>query len=180
MVSIHDRALPRSGSYRVAERQISRNASWVTSSAWARSRTTRRTSPNTRDAAASYRREKDSSSPHPQALSRVESSPDRGGTSPAPAPPGQLSSGGTRVMRTMMRYSREQAASGRREQHAVDDVDGGVGGGDVAADHLGLAVDGEALTGALDLDDAAAEGLVLAREVGRRELAGHHVVGEDL
>src|SRR3546814_14381149 len=55
IVISQERALPRWGSKRLAVRQISRNASWVTYSAWARSRTTRSAGPCTRGAVASSR-----------------------------------------------------------------------------------------------------------------------------
>ena len=48
MVSSQERALPLPESNRAALRQISRKASWATSSAWAGSRTTRTASPKTR------------------------------------------------------------------------------------------------------------------------------------
>ena len=54
IVSIQETALPLAGSNRLAVRQISRNASWATSSAWVGSRTTRTASPKTRAAIASY------------------------------------------------------------------------------------------------------------------------------
>src|SRR4030095_12690264 len=57
-------------------------------------------------------------------------------------------------------------------------VDGGVGGLDVAADHAGVAVDGELLAAAADLDGGALEGLVSAGELVGGELALDHVVGE--
>src|SRR5215203_7205046 len=64
------------------------------------------------------------------------------------------------------------------EEYLVDEVDGGVGGLDVAADHAGVAVDGEVLAAAGDLEGVALEGLVAAGELVRGELAGDHVVGE--
>src|SRR5215218_10768453 len=64
------------------------------------------------------------------------------------------------------------------EEHLVDEVDGGVGGLDVAADHAGVAVDREVLAAAADLQGAALEGLVAAGELIWGELAGDHVVGE--
>src|SRR5918992_3108440 len=64
------------------------------------------------------------------------------------------------------------------EEHLVDEVDGGVGGLDVAADDAGVAVDPEVLATAADLDGAALEGLVAASELVRSELALDHVVGE--
>jgi hypothetical protein len=41
------------------------------------------------------------------------------------------------------------------EEHLVDEVDGGVGGLDVAPDHAGVAVDGEVLAAADDLEGVA-------------------------
>src|SRR5215212_8856335 len=64
------------------------------------------------------------------------------------------------------------------EEHLVDEVDGGVGGLDVAADHAGVAVDREVLAAAADLQGAALEGLVAAGELVRGELAWDHVVSE--
>src|SRR5215203_5406046 len=64
------------------------------------------------------------------------------------------------------------------QEHLVDEVDGGVGGLDVAADHAGVAVDREVLAAAADLQGAALEGLVAAGELIWGELAGDHVVGE--
>src|SRR4029453_6866732 len=64
-------------------------------------------------------------------------------------------------------------------EHLVDEVDGGVGGLDVAADHAGVAVDREVLAAAGDLNGAALEGLVAAGELVWGKLAGDHVVGED-
>src|SRR5215216_5625741 len=64
------------------------------------------------------------------------------------------------------------------EEHLVDEVDGGVGGLDVAADHAGVAVDLEVLAAAADLERAALEGLVAAGELVRAELPLDHVVGE--
>jgi hypothetical protein len=64
-------------------------------------------------------------------------------------------------------------------EHGRDhEVDGGVGGLDVAADHAGVAVDREVFAAAADLEGAALEGLVAAGELVRGELAGDHVVGE--
>src|SRR5688572_26877409 len=64
------------------------------------------------------------------------------------------------------------------EEHLVDEVNGGVGGLHVAADHVGVAVDLEVLAAAADLEGAALEGLVAAGELVRGELALDHVVGE--
>ena len=64
------------------------------------------------------------------------------------------------------------------EEHLVDEVDGGVGGLDVAAHHAGVAIDLEVLAAAADLEGAALEGFVAAGELVRGELAGDHVVGE--
>src|SRR5919107_4063427 len=64
------------------------------------------------------------------------------------------------------------------EEHLVDEVDGGVGGLDVAADHAGVAVDLEVLAAAADLDGAALEGLVATGELVRGELGLDHMVGE--
>src|ERR1043165_2457508 len=64
------------------------------------------------------------------------------------------------------------------EEHLVDEVDGGVGGLEVAADHAGVVVDHEILAAPGDLDGAALEGLVAAGELVRGELALDHVVGE--
>ena len=64
-VRIHETALPLSASNRLAVRQISRNASWATSSAWAGSRTTRTANPKARAEVASYSWAKAASSPRP-------------------------------------------------------------------------------------------------------------------
>ncbi len=66
-----------------------------------------------------------------------------------------------------------------REVDAVDDVDGGVGGLDVAADDLGRAVDREGLAAPGNGQIRAFEGLVGARERGWRQPARDDVVGED-
>ena len=50
IVSSQARALPRAASNRVAVRQASTSTSWATSSAWARSRSTRSTIPKTASA----------------------------------------------------------------------------------------------------------------------------------
>src|SRR4051794_26045062 len=61
--------LPLATSNRAACRQQSRYDSWVTSSAWARSRSTRTARPNARDEVASYHSAKALSSPRPARLS---------------------------------------------------------------------------------------------------------------
>src|SRR4029453_15568520 len=64
------------------------------------------------------------------------------------------------------------------EEDLVDEVDGGVGGLEVAADDTGVAVDREVLAATGDLEGAALEGLVAAGELVGGELAWDHVVGE--
>ena len=68
--------------------------------------------------------------------------------------------------------------SHRRHQHRVDEVHGGVGGLDAAADHVGV-VDLQRVRLTGDLDGAALDGRLGTDDLLRGELAGHHVVGED-
>ena len=84
------------------------------------------------------------------------------GPSPGIAPPGDAMLG-----------------SARRQEDAVDDVDGRVGGLDVAADDGGLAVHREVLTAAGDLEVGALERRVGAGQLLRRQPARDHVVGQD-
>src|SRR6266566_1075289 len=69
------RALPCPGSNRAAVRQTSSSTSWVTSSDWAGSRTTRRTRPYTRVANRSYTPAKAASSPRATLASSAARSP---------------------------------------------------------------------------------------------------------
>src|SRR6478735_11473173 len=92
-VRIHETALPLAWSNRLAVRQISRKASWATSSAWLGSRTTRTASPNARAAVASYSRANAASSPRPESLS--SSARSSGGSAPAAAESAVTRSGGS-------------------------------------------------------------------------------------
>src|SRR4051794_38355091 len=75
--------------------------------------------------------------------------------------------------------SRRGPGSARRHEDRVGEVDGGVGGGDAAADDVGV-VDLEGVTGSGDVDHALLDGGLLADDLVGGELAGHDVVGEDL
>src|SRR5262245_6959209 len=146
MVSSQPSGLPLAGSKRPEVRQISRNASWATSSAWAGSRTTRTASPKIREEVASYSWANAASSPFPQALSSATRSgpaaPSDEGTPPVTGPVRSTASvSRPDVVMTRGRYvahtSGSEApalldgSSSRKSSGLLGRQGGGVGGADV-------------------------------------------------
>ena len=169
------------GSNRAAMRQISRNASWATSSAWAGSRTTRRASPKTRAAWRRTAAAKAPSSPRPQAASRSAEV----GRRPTPPPSGGASAGTGADAVHGSDPSRHSLVvrTGHfvRHQDRVDDVDRRVRGRDVAADDRGLAVDREVRSSSpLTVIVSPSRVSCLPTISSGPSWPGDHVVGQDL